>query len=167
MNSKKPVFLVDTNVWIDYELGCSSSFAQAREFFRAARLADVRIGIASHSLKDVFYIARNRAKAANQQGGMASESSAASASSVAWALVEHILEVAEVVGSDFADAHIAQKQRLLHDDYEDNLVVAAAMRMDADFLVTSDATLLKHAPVAALAPADATKWLQLSEVSEV
>ncbi len=153
-------FLVDTNVWVDYELSYTETYKPARELFKALRGAEgVRVGIAAHSLKDVFYIARNRAKAANLKGGMSPEASAASASVVAWALVNHIMETAEVVGSDFLDATIAVKQRGIHDDYEDNLVIAAAMRMKADFLVTSDATLLKHAPVAALTPEDATKWL--------
>lgn len=163
MNKKVPAFLIDTNVWLDYELGYSESFEQARAFFRAARQVNARMGIAAHSLKDVFYIARNRAKAANREDGMPAEASAASANVVAWAIVDHILESAEVVGSDFVDAHIAQKQRTLHDDYEDNLVVAAAMRMKADILVTSDAVLLKHALVAVLSPDASIKWLAACE----
>ena len=163
MSKTAPAFLIDTNVWLDYELGYSESYEQARAFFRAARRGNARMGIAAHSLKDVFYIARNRAKAANREDGMPAKASAASASVVAWAIVDHILESAEVVGLDFMDAHIAQKQRALHDDYEDNLVVAAAMRMKADILVTSDAVLLKHAPVATLSPDAAMKWLAAYE----
>lgn len=157
---KPTSFLIDTNVWIDYELSYTESYKPAREFFRAARQCEgVRMGIAAHSLKDVFYVSRNRAKAANLKDGMPKESAAASASVIAWSLVDHIMETAEVVGSDYSDAYIATKQRSIHDDYEDDLVIAAAMRMGADFLVTSDADLLRHAPVAALSPEDATKWL--------
>ena len=43
---------------------------------------------------------------------------------------------------------------------EDNLVVAAAQRADATYLVTNDEALIKHAPVAALAPADALALLK-------
>lgn len=163
MSANRPAFLIDTNVWLDYELGYSESHERACRFFRAARIGDARMGIAAHSLKDVFYVARNRAKAANRKDGMPLDASAKSANAVAWALVEHILESAEIVGSDYMDAYIAHKQRFLHEDYEDDLVIAAAMRMNADFLITSDAALLKHSPVATLVPEDATKLLRARE----
>ncbi len=42
-----------------------------------------------------------------------------------------------------------------------NLIVAACMRMKADYLVTNDEKLLRHAPVAAVTPA---KMVQLLNV---
>ncbi|MFR1638350.1 MAG: hypothetical protein ACLSVD_03740 [Eggerthellaceae bacterium] len=39
-------------------------------------------------------------------------------------------------------------------------MVAAAQRADATYLVTNDEALIKHAPVAALAPADALALLK-------
>ena len=77
----------------------------------------------------------------------------------AWAAVSHILEVAEVVGSDYFDAYLAVKERALHDYYEDNLVVAAARRMEADLLVTNDVALIEHSSVPALSLDRATAWL--------
>ena len=58
---------------------------------------------------------------------------------------------------------MARKQRCLHEDYEDNLVVAAAKRAHADCLVTNDQNLLKHSPVAALSCTDALAYLQALE----
>ena len=43
---------------------------------------------------------------------------------------------------------------------EDNLIVAAAQRSNATYLITSDELLIKHAPVAALTPGDALTLLQ-------
>lgn len=54
---------------------------------------------------------------------------------------------------------MARKQRCLHEDYEDNLVVAA-QRAHADCLATNDQNLLKHSPVAALSCTDALTYLQ-------
>ena len=90
---------------------------------------------------------------------LAGESAGRAARAAAWAAVSHILEIAEVVGSDYIDAYIAAKERVFHDYYEDNLVVAAARRMKADLLVTNDAALLKHSSVAALPLDRATEWL--------
>ena len=48
----------------------------------------------------------------------------------------------------------AMTYRDLHDDFEGDLLLAAAARVDADYVVTSDRALLRHAPVACLDPAD-------------
>lgn len=154
-----PALLIDTNVWLDIEYGERGGWPT--EFLIAARMADARLGIAAHSLKDVYYLIQRKIKLDDQRaGGVDPQRSAAAARAAAWAVVEHILEVVEVVGSDYLDAHLATKQRRIHDDYEDDLVIAAAMRMKADLLVTSDQALLKHAPIAALTPQDAIPWLE-------
>lgn len=49
---------------------------------------------------------------------------------------------------------LARKYQRIHEDFEDCLVLAAAQRAKADFLVTSDDALLRHAPVAALSVDD-------------
>ena len=70
------------------------------------------------------------------------------------------------VACDQADVWMARKQRCLHEDYEDNLVVAAAQRAHADCLVTNDQNLLEHSPVAALSCADALAYLQALEPAD-
>lgn len=154
----RPALLVDTNVWLDLEFGERGGWPT--EFLVAARMADARMGIAAHSLKDVYYLIQRRIKLDDQRlGGVDPQRSAAAARAAAWAVVEHIMEVAEVVRSDYIDAHLATKQRRLHDDYEDDLIIAAAMRMKADLLVTSDQALIQHSPIAALTPQNAIHWL--------
>ena len=54
---------------------------------------------------------------------------------------------------------MASKQRNLHSDYEDDLIIAAAMRIKTDLLVTNDAKLCSHAPVAAMSVEDAKNYL--------
>ena len=44
---------------------------------------------------------------------------------------------------------------------EDDLLLAAAARVDADYVVTSDRALLRHAPVACLDPADMRALLRV------
>ena len=155
----RPALLIDTNVWLDIEFG--ERGAWPTEFLIAVRMADARMGIAAHSLKDIHYLIQRKIKLDDQRLGAADpQRSAAAARVAAWAVVEHIMEFAEVVGSDYMDAHLATKYRRVHDDYEDDLIIAAAMRMKADLLVTSDQALIKHAPIAALSPQDAIHWLK-------
>lgn len=155
----RPALLIDTNVWLDMEYGKCGGWPT--EFVVAIRMADARMGIAAHSLKDIYNVLQRRIKLDDQRaGGVDPDRSAMAARVAAWAVVGHILDTAEVVGSDYSDAYLATKHRRIHDDYEDDLIIAAAMRMKADLLVTSDQALLKHAPIAALSPQDAIHWLE-------
>ena len=63
-------------------------------------------------------------------------------------------EFATAVGADSSDVWLARKYQRIHADFEDCMVLAAAQRSKADFLVTSDEVLLRHAPVAALSVED-------------
>ena len=154
-----PALLIDTNIWVDLELDGGNGEA-VRTFMLAAKRNGARLGIAAHSLKDVFVIVERRLKQAARSDARAdSDHMGPAARAAAWAAVSHILEIAEVVGSDYLDAHMATKERVFHDYYEDNLIVAAARRMEADLLVTNDVSLLKHASVAALPLDRATEWL--------
>lgn len=159
---KSVALLIDTNVWIDYELRTENA-ATIELFFREARKRGARFGIAAHSLKDIFEIVQRRLKQMERTDPqMDPQHAGPSARSVSWALLEHIMGFAEVVGSDYMDAHMACKDRVFHDFYEDNLVVAAVRRMGADLLVTNDAALLKHAPVPALSVEGAIDWLEMN-----
>ena len=71
-----------------------------------------------------------------------------------------VKDVFYVAVSTFKRIARAEKGSLTQSDLEDNLVVAAAQRADATYLVTNDEALIKHAPVAALAPADALALLK-------
>ena len=58
------------------------------------------------------------------------------------------------MGADSSDVWLARKYQRIHADFEDCMVLAAAQRAKADYLVTSDEALLRHAPVAALSVDD-------------
>ena len=152
--------MVDTNVWVELELR-TESCANIVELMRKANERGIRVGITAHSLKDVFEIVQRRLKQMERADPRMDErASGPSARAVSWAIVQHIMERAEVVGSDYMDAYLAVKERVFHDFYEDNLVVAAARRMGADLLVTNDKALLKHASVAALPVERAIEWIE-------
>ena len=112
-------------------------------------------------MKDVFYVAVSTFKRiARAEKGSLTPSDAVTATETAWGCVNSMRKQATAVGADESDLWTACNLRSVHNDLEDNLVVAAAQRADATYLVTNDEALIKHAPVAALTPADALALLK-------
>ena len=110
---------------------------------------------AASSVKDVYYLLEEREKRrVRASGAEVTAAIAAAVNEYAWGCVLSMGEMATVVPVDQSDLWIATKFRTVHGDFEDDLVLAAMERSQADFLVTSDETLLRKSPVAALSPHD-------------
>ena len=115
-----------------------------------------------HIIPDVFYLAFIDVKRLLCGQG-SDELVAKAARSTAWEYVNGMQEIATAVGADNSDVWLASKWESLHGDIEDNLVLAAAKRAQADYVVTSDRQLLSHAAlagVAAVSPEDMLAVLQ-------
>ena len=154
--------LCDTNVWLDYYLGERSGHEEARELIMQGCRRGIAFMVPSSCLGDVFYLCQADFKrAVREANGCVTESQALAAQASAWAIVEHLLELATVVGSDHGDAYIAAKHRVVHGDFEDDLVIAAALRSSADCLVTDDEQLRRHSPVLTLSVPEAIVYLQM------
>ena len=158
--TQRSLVVVDTNVWLDYLLGRRANHESAQHFIVEARRRDLPLVIPSNSLKDVFFLFQQQLKAANRADGRQTpEAAAAAARKAAWAAVDFIMEMAAVGPSDQSDAWVASRYRDVHGDYEDNLVIACAMRLDACLLVTNDAELAMRAPVATMNTDDALAFI--------
>ena len=156
MSTAGNTIVVDTNVWLDYLLGNRALHEPSKRFIVEAKRQDLPLAIPSHSVKDVFFIFQQQIKAANRvDGKQDAETAALCARSAAWSAIDLIMELATVGPSDQSDAWIASKHRSLHPDYEDDLVIACAMRLDARLLVTNDEAFIKHSPVPTLSARDA------------
>lgn len=153
--------LLDTNVWLDWYLGARPGHDTASKLLHQANAHDVELMHAVTSTKDVFFLVMLDFKTAlrKERAGRLTEQDASVAREFAWACLENMQAVSAAVGCDESDVWVARKQRKLHGDYEDNLIVAAAMRAQASLLVTNDKTLLRHSPVATLSVEDALKLL--------
>ena len=153
--------LLDTNVWISYYLGSRKDSVLAKRLLNLAVENDVQLAYAVTTAKDLFYLlAADCKRTFRAERGELTEDAAAAANELAWACVHHLSELAIAVPCDHTDVWMAHRQRRLHGDFEDDLVIAAAMRAKADLLVTSDESLLRHAPVAAVDVPDAIKYLE-------
>lgn len=158
--SEASAILLDTNVWLDYYLAHRVRHDAARALIqRAIETGTVLLCVAG-SLKDVYYVVASEFKCiVRQEDGGLSESAALAAEETAWACVCNLQELATPVALDVSDLWVAGKQRALHRDFEDNVVVAAVLRSKARYLVTNDETLLRHCAVAALDVRDMTALL--------
>ena len=161
--------LCDTNVWLDYYIGMRKGHDEARRLVVEGSRAGVQFMIAASCVGDFFYLCQADFKSALRLAcghGDLTEPQALAAQEGAWANVAHLLEIATVVGSDHGDARIALKHRRVHRDFEDNLVIAAALRSDADCLVTSDEKLRRDSPILTLDTREALSFLELARVCD-
>lgn len=159
------MLLLDTNVWVDYYSAPRAGHVKAFELIDYASAHGIGLLYAVNSSRDVFYRVAADAKQACREdsGGVLTDAEALAAQAVAWASVEHMHGLATAVGSDESDVWHACKTRSIHSDYEDNLILAAAQRAHADFLVTGDLRLLQHSLVAALNVEDMLAYLRAND----
>lgn len=157
--------LLDTNVWLDAFLPERAARSKARELISLVLRYDVDLLYPVHIVPDVFYLSLIDVKRLLKGQG-SDELVAQAARTTAWEYVNTMREVATAVGADGSDVWLASKWEYLHADMEDNMVLAAAKRAKADYLVTGDRKLLAHASlagVAAVSPEDMLAVLKGTE----
>ena len=158
--------LLDTNVWLDYFLGWRDMSPTSRRLVDLALNQDCTLTYAVSSVKDVFYIVASEHKRLERASeGSLGKGTVAAANAAAWGCVNALQEMACAVPLDHTDVWMASKQRVLHADFEDDLIIAAALRARADYLVTNDEGLLRHCPVAALDARDMVALLEAEGVA--
>lgn len=163
MRYKEASFVLDTNVLLDYYIPDRSKSSDVKAFFDFAltHKASCSLFYSPHCLSNVFYLLANTAKRRiREEKGMLSQGEAEAAFEFAWGCIDHLQENATAVGADQSDVWLACKLRGVHNDLEDNLIIAAATRAHASYLITNDEKLIKHATVPALTPKDALAVLQ-------
>jgi len=142
--------LLDTNVWLDAFLPERVARSAAHELISLAPRLNVDLLYPVHIVPDVFYLSFIDIKRLLKGRGP-DELVAQAARSTAWEYVNAMRSLATAVGADGSDVWLASEWEHVHDDIEDNLVLAAAKRAKADYLVTSDRKLLAHAALAGIA----------------
>lgn len=138
--------LIDTNVWMDYFSGRSDRTANV---VRLVEIADAseRIALFASSLsaKDVSYLVSAAIKReSRRKTASLSDDAIAAADETAWACVRQMRELALIapVGADEVFDSFVFKYH--HSDFEDDLMLGVANRIDADYVVTEDKNLIRH-----------------------
>ena len=159
---ERPLIMVDTNVWVDLYVPGRPNRTTSLAFFEEATHSHAELVFTLEVARAVFRIVTYEAKRWVRQGtGELSEAYAHAIANQAWDFVNDMQEYGTPVGSSTPDLWMASKLRDVHPEIEDNLIVAACMRIGTDYLVTNDAKLLRHSPVAAVDPPMMTRLLQL------
>ena len=159
-------FLLDVNIWLDYFLPDRPRHGQALALIDGCSEAGFELLVSVASLSDLFYslqacVKRTLRNREGERGAHLSQEEAVFAREYAWACVDNLTENHTVVGADAGDAWVARKQRAVHQDFEDDLLIAVAYRVQPEFIITNDESLLRHSPYAAIDVADAIKLLEL------
>lgn len=157
--------LLDTNIWLDYFLGWRDMSPTSRRLVELALNQGCTLAYAVSSAKDVFYIVTSEHKRLERAAEGSLGKGAVAANAAAWGCVNALQEMACAVPLDHTDVWMASKQRVLHADFEDDLIIVAALRAKADYLVTNDEGLLRHCPVAALDARDMVALLETEDVT--
>ena len=161
--ARGPAIVVDTNVWLDNYLGFRRGNKAAADFIAAARSHEATLLYPVGALQDVFALLVMELKRAARSAApdkSLGEKDIQAFRRIAWACIDNMREFATAVGADEADLWLASKYRKLTWDLEDSMVLAAAQRAKADYLVTNDKALIAKATVTALTPQDLTVVLE-------
>lgn len=153
--------LLDTNIWVSHYLSARCYSENCRSLITEAVKRNVPLVYAVHTSKDFFFVFSKFLKAEYRQmhGGELHESAANAINEMAWSCLENMKDLAVCVGADQTDVWLAMKHKAIHSDYEDDLVIAAAMRSGAT-LITDDDSLRNHCPVACLSSAEALPYVR-------
>ena len=156
--------VLDTNVVVDYLMGRQPACDECKQLILMHAACQVAVCISSLSLKDAYFLVSMQLKRMERQAsGRLDDASARAANEVAWACVRSLLESTLVLPVGRAEGLMALTFRNVHGDFEDDLIIAAAQSANADFLVTNDEDLLRHAPIACLSSADMLALLRGGE----
>lgn len=138
--------LIDTNVWMDYFSGRSDRTANIVHLIEIADASErIALFASSLSVKDVSYLVSAAIKReCRRKTGSLSDDAIAAANETAWACVRQMREFALIapVGADEVfDSFVFRPH---HNDFEDDLMLGVANRIDADYVVTEDKNLIRH-----------------------
>lgn len=155
------VILIDTNVWLDMYIPRRQGAQMAARLIEVAQEQGASLLFASHACLDVFQKVSFEQKSwVRSSYGELTEAWARSIKGYAWDCVNDMREIATGVPTDSSDLYLACRQRDRHDDLEDDLVIAACRRAGANYLVTNDRKLLRHAPLEAKTAAEMLQLLE-------
>lgn len=147
-----PQVLVDTSVWLDFFTDRAGTAQRIAAILEAIERGGGVILTALPTMIDLFYLVPAYLESELAARGQTAVPSSTKA--VAWSCLHMLRERSVIVGADVGDCLEAEFLRQLHDDFGDDLILAAAKRGKADYLLTERASLRQHAPMAALDTAE-------------
>ncbi|MBT1176011.1 PIN domain-containing protein [Bifidobacterium callimiconis] len=167
--------LLDTNVLLDHLMRRNDAAEHVTTMLKMCVLHDVTLLCASTSLKDIAYISEMMIR--RQFGHMDANTEARSEASagdrspleaatirmvtrrIPWHCVELARRICDIVAIDQTTCDEAMLLRDRHDDFADDLIIAAAHQSHCDVVITSDRKLIEHFPGHCVSPRRMTELL--------
>lgn len=144
--------LVDASVWTSNYLATSLHFEESYDFLRVARAHGAQLLYGASKLEGMFgTLQAEFARALREQDDPPANADA-TACAFAWGCIGSIRELGTAVGLDEGDLWLACKYRALGSSLADNVLLAAAERAHADYVVTWSEDLLSSAAVRTATP---------------
>lgn len=160
MATNPPCILLDTNIWLERYLPGRMQQETVNALIDEAFAYDCAVAFPAQSALDVYQrVCREHKLWAHKQGSL-TEAMAKAIKRLAWDCVNDMRVLATPIPVDTSDFYLACKHRDIHDDLEDDLVIAACQKAHANYLVTLDRKLIAHAPLEAVTPSDMIKLLR-------
>lgn len=145
--------LVDSNVWVDSYLGDHAHFDESFRFLKEARGQGAELLYGASKLEGMFCVLTAEFERGMREGdGDLAANATQIAQAFAWGCIDNIRELGTAVGMDESDLWLACKYRAVGRDLQGNVLLAAAQRADADYVVTWDEELLASPVVRAATP---------------
>ena len=160
MQTNPPCILLDTNIWLERYLPRRVQQDVVNQLIKEAAARDCAIAFPAQSALDVYQRVRREHKLWAHKQGILTEAAAKAIKRLAWDCVNDMQTLGTPIPVDTSDLYLACKYRDVHDDFEDDLVIAACQRAHANYLVTLDRKLLAHAPVETVTPTDMIELLR-------
>lgn len=138
--------LIDTNIWMEYFTGRSQRAGDAAKLLDVAdRSEEIAVYASSLSVKDVAYLVASSIKReVRRERGVLDKNAVSAADEAAWScirLMRTLAIIAPVGADEVFDSFVFKPY---HNDFEDDLILGVANRIDADYVVTEDKSLIKH-----------------------
>lgn len=155
-------FLVDSNIWLDYFLRREPGYRDALRFLSLIACSEEAcMYTASLTVKDVAYLLSNdMKKGARERGDKITPDLVSAANEVAWGCVRTIRDFGYIAPVGQREIWNAFMFKHLHSDLEDDILLGAGETIDADYIVTHDKLLQKHAPDICISAAEALEKLK-------
>lgn len=140
-----PSVLVGTDVWLEFFMNAHGDASRIAAVFDAVERKGGTLLCAISSIQDLYYLLL-----ASMESSVGPSENHSAEEQVAWACMRTLRERATVVGADLGDVLQAEYLRSLHKDLADCLLLAAAKRGRADYLLTERAELHERVPLPSL-----------------
>lgn len=164
--SRQKRYLLDTNIWLDVYLGDRENHRASSALLAKLIEQESAILYPASALSDVAYIVAATLKRSLRESGQEmTEGYFRAINEISWACADNMTELAAIAPLDSADVRVGMKHRALHDDLEDDLVIAAGLRAEVDFLITNDKDFLGRSPLPTLSSPDMLALLTAHEQS--